>query len=45
MGRENKAKPKKPKKEPEPEEEIYEWWKDPPLPEGQKWKTLEHNGR
>lgn len=38
------AKPKKPKKEPEPEEPIYKWWEEEPLPDDQKWRTLEHNG-
>ena len=34
---------KKTKKEIE-EEDIWEWWNDPPLPKGVKWRTLEHNG-
>jgi len=37
---------KKPKKEKveEPEEPIYRWWLKEPLPEGQKWVTLDHKG-
>lgn len=34
---------KKRKKEKE-EEEVFKWWLAEPLPEGKKWRTLEHNG-
>jgi len=35
---------KKPKKEAKPEY-VYEWWKEEePLPDGKKWRFLEHNG-
>ncbi len=23
---------------------VWEWWNEPPLPKGVKWRTLEHNG-
>lgn len=26
------------------DEDVWEWWKEPPLPAGKKWRTLEHNG-
>eukprot|EP00035_Acanthoeca_spectabilis_P013906 m.262289 g.262289 ORF g.262289 m.262289 type:complete len:754 (+) comp16003_c0_seq1:60-2321(+) len=35
------AKPKKEKKEEEP---VYKWWEEEELPDGQKWRTLEHRG-
>jgi len=38
---EKKGKKRKGVEEEEPE---YKWWLDDPLPEGKKWKTLEHNG-
>lgn len=28
----------------EEEEDVWEWWNEPPLPEGKRWRTLEHNG-
>lgn len=34
-------KKKRGKKDEEPE---YKWWLEEPLPEGKKWRTLEHNG-
>jgi DNA topoisomerase-1 len=34
----------KKRKKKEEEEEVYKWWLEPPLPEGKKWKTLQHNG-
>eukprot|EP00045_Choanoeca_perplexa_P007370 m.66251 g.66251 ORF g.66251 m.66251 type:complete len:696 (+) comp14047_c0_seq3:242-2329(+) len=36
-------KPKRKKKE-EPEEEIHKWWEEEELPDGQKWRKLEHKG-
>eukprot|EP00053_Salpingoeca_punica_P013801 m.125017 g.125017 ORF g.125017 m.125017 type:complete len:824 (+) comp16311_c0_seq1:120-2591(+) len=35
---------RKRKKKEEEEQEIWKWWLDPELPEGQKWRTLEHKG-
>ena len=35
---------KKPKKEKEPEIPVWKWWLEEKLPEGQKWRTLSHNG-
>lgn len=26
------------------EEDVWEWWNEPPLPAGKKWRTLVHNG-
>jgi hypothetical protein len=43
-GKKKPAAAKKPKKEPKKEEPVYKWWEEEPLPEGQKWRTLEHNG-
>lgn len=34
---------KKPKKK-EDEVPVFKWWLEKPLPEGQKWRTLEHKG-
>ena len=35
---------KKKKKGEEGDEPVWEWWNEPPLPKGVKWRTLEHNG-
>eukprot|EP00039_Didymoeca_costata_P010845 m.147065 g.147065 ORF g.147065 m.147065 type:complete len:747 (+) comp14981_c1_seq1:175-2415(+) len=35
---------KKAKKKKEEEEAIHKWWLEEPLPEGQKWRSLEHKG-
>ena len=37
-------KSKKKEEEEEEEEEIYRWWEEEELPDGQKWRTLEHKG-
>merc|ERR1712168_617777 len=37
-----KSTPKKKKKE--EEEEVWRWWDEEPLPDGVKWRTLEHKG-
>ena len=43
-GKDSKDSEKKPKKEVKIEP-VYEWWKEEePLPEGKKWRFLEHNG-
>ena len=42
--KDSKDSEKKPKKEVKIEP-VYEWWKEEePLPEGKKWRFLEHNG-
>jgi hypothetical protein len=46
--REQSSQPSTPKKskkkDDEPEEEVYRWWEEEELPDGQKWRTLEHYG-
>lgn len=40
-GKEEKPKKKKKKEE---ATEVWKWWEEEPLPEGVKWKFLEHKG-
>ena len=35
---------KKRKKKDEDDAPVYKWWLEPELPDGVKWRTLEHKG-
>jgi len=39
-----KASPQKKKVKKEEEEEVWRWWDEEPLPDGIKWRSLDHKG-
>merc|ERR1712142_1440175 len=44
MRKKAKKKKDKKKRKKEEEEEVWRWWDEEPLPDGVKWRTLEHMG-